>query len=97
MGTYYVVACDATREFIEPGNIDDLGMKRRSIAHPEHPLGQLVIFALTGIWAGMRVRAVGDDITMDADTVKEYRDITKQIIKEYNAEYKTQLKFTGRF
>jgi hypothetical protein len=93
MGTYYKVACDETKENIDPGSINDLGVKKHAVAAPEHPLGPIVVFALVTRWFGKKCRAV---IDVDDDLgYFDYKDITKEVIEAYNKEYHTNLEFTG--
>jgi len=93
MGDYYAVACDELKESIDPGAINNLGVKAESVAHPNHPLGAVVIFALLNRWSGKAVR-VANDFGYDPGYFK-YRDITREVLKEYNEYYKTKLRYTG--
>ena len=93
MGTYYKIACDELKERIDPGSIDNLGIKWRSIAHPDHPFGSVAIFALVTRWEGKAAR-IANDLCDDAGYF-EYADVTQQIMVEYNLEYGTALRFTG--
>jgi len=92
MGAYYKAACDEAKEQINPGHIDDLGIKAKSIAHPNHPFGQVVIFAMLHRWKAS-VRIAND--TGDDDGYFDYADVTDEVLKAYNEHYKTQLRFTG--
>jgi hypothetical protein len=93
MGTYYVVACDDLREHIDPGNIDDLGVKAGAISNPQHPFGAVVIFALRTRWFGKTARLV-DDCGSDP-AFFNYRDATEEVLSEYNTYHKTAYSFTG--
>lgn len=93
MGVYYVIACDKLKEKIDPGSINDLGMKQHAIAHQKHPFGSVVIFALVTRWCNQTARIAND--YNDDPGYYEYTDITQQIINEYNTEYETILQFTG--
>lgn len=95
MGIYYQVACDEARERIDPACINGLGNKFVAIAHPEHPFGQVIIFAMLRRWAGKSVR-LAEDYTDDAGYY-EYRDITEDVIREYNHAYGTSLTFVRDF
>ncbi len=93
MGIYYVIACDELKEKIEPGSINNLGIKQRAIAHPDHPFGPVSVFALVTRWRDKAARVLNDG--GDDPGYFEYTDVTQQIIDEYNSEYRTALKFTG--
>jgi hypothetical protein len=93
MGVYYKAACDEAKEQIDPGHINDLGVKAGSIAHPEHPFGPVVIFAMLYRWKAP-VRIAND--TADDDGYFVYADVTEEVLKAYNERYKTQLMFTGQ-
>jgi hypothetical protein len=93
MGVYYKIACDKRKERIDPGEIDNLGNKSGAIAHPDHPFGMVVIFALTTRWARESIRLV-DDLAGDPGYY-DYEDVTKDILAEYNEIYNTSLIFTG--
>ena len=82
MGNYYKVACDELKENIDPGDIDNLGIKRLSIDWFEHPFGAVVIFAMLTRWAGKDVRLV-DDCGEDPGYF-EYKNVTRHILEEYN-------------
>ena len=94
MGIYYAVACDKFKESIDPGAINNLGIKAGSIAHPNHPLGAVIIFAALYRWQGEPIRVVND--LGDDPGYFEYRDVTKEVLKEYNEYYSTDLRFTGK-
>jgi hypothetical protein len=93
MGVYYQVACDEDRERIDPGSINDLGIKVGAIAHPNHPFGSVVVFAMSHRWHGKPTRIV-DDLGSDPGYF-DYNEVTEEVVKEYNEYYKTSLKFTG--
>jgi len=93
MGIYYAIACDELKERIEPGSINNLGIKQHAIAHPNHPFGSVSVFALVTRWRGKTARIVND--CADDPGYYEYTDVTRQIVDEYNAEYGTTLEFTG--
>lgn len=85
MGVYYAAVCDAKRERIDPGYINNMGIKRGAIAFPNHPLGPIVIFALvSGRWPSARLAhdAGGDD-----EAYENYTDVTAEVVAEYVAEY----------
>ena len=92
MGIYYQVACDDLKERIDPGSIDDLGTKAGAIAHPEHPFGAIVIFALSTRWKGESIRLV-DDRGDDAGYF-DYEEVTKYVLRDYNEFYNTGYQFT---
>lgn len=92
MGIYYQVACDATQERIDPGGINDLGIKADAIAYPKHPFGPVVIYAMLTRWSGKSVRLVND--LGDDPGYFDYADITGEIIAEYNKKYGTNLVHT---
>ena len=94
MGTYFKVVCVELSEQIEPGHINDLGVKAGNIAHIEHPFGPLVIFAMVSRWRGKRIYLVGDTDD-DSERYENFNDVTKQLIGDYNKYYKTDLVFTG--
>lgn len=92
MGVYYQIACDELRERIDPGYIDNLGIKRGAIACHDHPFGPMVIFALLNRWAGKQARLVDD--TSDDPGYFLYQNVTAFIIYEYNQQYHTNFKLT---
>lgn len=92
MGTYYQVACDEKKERIDPGEINDLGIKSGPIANPKHPFGAVVIFAMLHRWRAP-VRLV-NDCAEDAGYF-EYANVTEETLKAYNEFYGMSLKFTG--
>ena len=85
MGIYYMIACDELKERIDPGHINNLGIKAHAIAHPKHPLGSVVIFALLYRWRGKVIR-LANDAGNDAG-YDDYKDVTNEVIDEYNTEY----------
>jgi hypothetical protein len=93
MGVYYKIVCDEKKESIDPGEINDLGIKASSIANPTHPFGPLVIFASLHRWNQLPIRLVND--TGDDDGYFRYDNVTEYIIEEYNKVYDTNLVFTG--
>jgi hypothetical protein len=93
MGTYYCVCCDELKEKIDPGDIDDLGVKESSIGHFKHPIGQITIFTLTRRWRNKSIRLAND--SGNDDGYFNYEDVTKIVIEEYNNCYKTNIKYTG--
>lgn len=92
MGVYYKIACDEAKECIDPGSINGLGIKARAIAAPDHPFGAVVMFAMLTRWEHP-IRLV-DDCTEDPGYF-DYKDVTEEVLKEYNERYKTELQFTG--
>jgi hypothetical protein len=92
MGVYYKAACDDLQERIDPGHIENLGIKAGSIARSEHPFGSLVIFAMLYRWRNHGVR-IADDLGDDPGYF-EYRDITGEVLAEYNKSYGTTFKHT---
>ena len=62
MGTYYRAACDAAKQTIDPGYMNDLGMKHSAISHPNHPFGPILSFAMSTRWIGGSVRLVSDNV-----------------------------------
>lgn len=72
MGTYYRITNIDRREFIDPGKHGDWGVKWYSIHSPDSPWGWLVVHALTGRWAGDRVRVSSD--AEDGDGPEGYFD-----------------------
>lgn len=95
MGNYYQVACDELKERIDPGDINDLGIKAGPVAHLEHPLGALTIFNLLGRWHCMSVRLVSD-AGGDDEAYHRYTDVTYETIRRYNEVYKTNIKYTRK-
>ena len=93
MGIYYQIACDELEERIDPGSINNLGVKAKNIANPKHPFGQVVVFVLLTRWEGKSVRLVDD--CEDDPGYFEYKDVTEDVLKEYNEVYGTEYKFTG--
>lgn len=93
MGVYYKAACDEAKEQIDPGHIDDLGVKANAIAHPDHPFGPVVVFAMLHRWKAS-ARIAND--SADDDGYFAYADVTEEVLAAYNEQYKTQLKFTGK-
>lgn len=93
MGVYHKIACDECKESIDPGNINDLGIKTWAIASPEHWLGILAVFAMTSRWDGNSVRLVND--TAYDQGYFMYTDVTKEVIEAYNEKYGTDLRYTG--
>lgn len=93
MGTYYMAACDEAKERIDPGSINDLGVKFGSISHPEHPFGSVVIFAMATRWRGKQAR-IASDIGSDPGYY-DYREVTAEVLAEYNRVHRTDLRFTG--
>ena len=92
MGTYYQIACDELKERIDPGSINNLGVKAKKIAHSEHQFGSVVVFALLTRWKGKNIRLV-DDCGNDPGYF-EYKEVTEDVLKEYNEVYGTEYKFT---
>lgn len=90
MGVYYKAACDELREKIDPGKINDLGVKAGAIAHPEHPFGSIVVFSMLGRWNGCTVRLAND--SDDDEGYFDYQDVTKQVVEAYNEKYGTEYK-----
>lgn len=88
MGVYYKAACDELREKIDPGKINDLGVKASAIAHPDHPFGSVVVFAMLGRWSGHATRLAND--TEDDEGYFGYQDVTKQVVQDYNERYGTE-------
>ena len=93
MGTYYQVACDERKERIDPGDIDDLGIKAGPIAHPKHPFGPVVMFAMLHRWR-RPVRLVND--CAEDPGYFEYENVTEEVLAAYNEYYETEFKFTGK-
>lgn len=84
MGTYYKVACDALQENIDPGDVNDGGIKLKAISHPQHAFGPLVVFAMAGRWNGRLCRVVPDNREDAAAAYDDYKDVTEEVITEYN-------------
>lgn len=99
MGTYYKIACDEVRESIDPGDINNLGVKLGSIAHPEHPFGPVAVFAMAWRWSGKACQIVPDGGD-DDEAYYAYQDVTAEVVKDYNAHYEKALKaplvYTGK-
>ena len=93
MGIYYMVACDELKERIDPGVINNLGVKEHAIAHPEHPFGAVVVFALLNRWRGKVIR-LADDRSDDAGYY-DYVCVTESVLAEFNTCYGTSFQFTG--
>lgn len=93
MGTYYCIACDELKEKIDPGDIDDCGIKQGSIGHLQHPVGPVSIFALCRRWRNKEIRLACD--SSDDPGYNDYTNVTKEILEEYNMEYQTNLTYTG--
>jgi hypothetical protein len=89
MGIYYAVACDEMKERIDPGEINNLGMKEYAIAYPDHPFGALVIFAMLTRWRHKNITLVND--YDDEESYYEYTDITADVVTAYNAVYNAKL------
>lgn len=93
MGTYYKAACDELSESIDPGEIDNLGIKANAIANPAHPLGPFIVYAMLNRWHGKKVRIVND--AGDDDGYFRYENVTEDVLEDYNKNYGTSYKFTG--
>lgn len=89
MGIEFTIACDATKEKIDPARIDGFGSKAGPIAHPNHPLGALAVFAMLYRWAWSPVRLAADG--GDDSGYYDYTDVTDEVIEEYNHFYGTEL------
>lgn len=74
------------RESIDPGDINNLGIKFGAIGHPQHPFGPVVVFAMLTRWNGHGARIVGDSGDND-DPYYEYRDVTADVLADYNEYY----------
>lgn len=92
MGIYYEAVCDDLKERIDPGNINDLGNKLLSISHPQHPFGQVVVFAMAHRWVGKAARIV-DDLGEDYQDLG-YKEVTEEVLTDYNKIYGTKLNAT---
>ncbi len=95
MGVYYKIVCDALKESIDPGELDDCGVKLGSIAYPGHPLGMVTIHALSSRWMNQSCR-LANDSGGDDEAYSEYRDVTEVLVTDFNARYhkETPVKFT---
>ena len=93
MGTYYCVACDELKEKIDPGDINNCGVKQGSIGSLDHPIGAVSVFAMCRRWRHKEIRLAYD--SADDPGYDEYTDVTKEVLEEYNKEYKTDLTYTG--
>ena len=93
MGVYFKVACDEAKECIDPGSINDLGVKAGSIAHPEHPFGPVVVYATLHRWHSP-IRLAND--SHDDPGYYDYLDVTEEVLREYNQTYNTHFRFTGK-
>lgn len=93
MGTYYCVVCDELEEKIDPGSIDNLGIKEGAIGNLKHSIGAVTIFALCGRWRNKKIRLAND--SGNDPGYDDYTEITKEILEEYNKSYKTNLIYTG--
>lgn len=90
MGVYYFVVCDGLQQKILPGGIrDDCGSKEAEIGHPDHPFGQLIMYALTDNWRDKTIR-LSSDHTSECE---DYLDITAKVVDKYNRFYGTNLKY----
>lgn len=85
MGVYYTAVCDEKRELIEPGDINDLGIKRYAIGCPTHPFGAILVHALVSRWSGCKARIVGDFCD---EGEASYADVTAEVLKSYVETYK---------
>jgi len=92
MATYYKIACDKKKEHINPGYINNLGIKKYAIADLEHPLGAIAIFAMLNRWEFSEVRLVSDANFDEAYYC--YTDVTEEVLSEYNKYYDTQIHYT---
>lgn len=92
MGVYYKAVCDELKQNIDPGKINNLGVKRGPIAHPEHPFGQILVFAMLNVWATRQVRIANDE--SDDEAYFEYEDVTGHVLEMYNKYYGTSLVLT---
>lgn len=86
MGVYYKIACDEVKESIEPGDINDLGIKLNAISAPDHPFGAVCVFAMARRWACRPCRIVDD--CGDDPGYFDYADVTEEVIKAYNEVYR---------
>ena len=86
MGIYYDAVCDEKRERIEPGHINDLGIKAYAIAFPTHPFGPVVIFAMLSRWRNCAVRLQADESC--PEDVFDYKDVTAEVVAAYVEHYK---------
>jgi len=97
MGAYYKLVCDELRESIDPGAINNCGIKLGSISFPNHPFGSVSIFAMSIVWGiDYKFRLINDE--RYPEEYFDYKDITKQIIDRYNDCYCTEenkLQYTG--
>lgn len=93
MGTYYQVACDQHKERIDPGDINNKGIKAHAIAHPNHEFGPVVIFAMLRRW-NAPIRLADD--TREDEGYFDYKNVTQQVIADYNEVYGTSLEYTGK-
>ena len=87
MGVYYKAVCDELQESIDPGRINDGGVKGYAIAHPTHEFGPVVILAMLGRWRRHSVRLVTHENPHADNPYHSYTDVTKQVIAEYNSLY----------
>lgn len=94
MGTYYHVVCIDLKEKIEPGDINDLGIKGWSYRAFRTPLWSDSNFRDANKMERKSVHLMGD-YRDDIDIYNDYINVTKQLIDEYNKYYKTDLVFTG--
>ena len=92
MSTYYKIACDEVRENIDPGGINDLGVKEFAISHPDHPFGAVCVYAMRTRWNGLGCRIVSD--SGGDHGYDEYVSVTGQVLAEYNKYYGCDLHLT---
>lgn len=86
MSNYYRFVCDAKRQKIDPGKVQDgCGDKHVSIVHPQHPVGRIICHAMMHgeFWANQSVRAVHDNCEADEDAYQNYEDITHDVLKDW--------------
>ena len=91
MAAYWRVVCDEQRERIDPDDINEGGVQGSCLAEPPSRLGTLLVFALKTRWDSARL--VCDQ--SDDPAYTDYRNVTEQLIQDYNELHEPILRYTG--
>lgn len=95
MSTSVKVLCGKRWETLDPGRIMLDGKRFSShefgIAHPNHPFGHLLLYAMTNRWwVGRSVTLIDESHDLYTDYFEDTRDVTDIIVSDYNKAYGTR-------
>lgn len=85
MGAYYVAANDTKKQYLDPGEVGNGGIKRTGVVQGD--FARLLVWIMLDDWYGDRVEMVADTGTKYDDVHEKYENVTQAAVEAYNREF----------